>query len=145
LNFQWLIGPSSIYVAKQQRTKWNHQNNICLTFQWLCLTLYLHKQFLGLGQNLPLSYSLLYQFEFSLCYLLNIYFIEILDKLITYIVWWYNTLYRVSPVAYTTRITKSSTFRLVVILVHAKSLTWYKVLYKHTMNVMGMYRGDQFE
>jgi hypothetical protein len=25
LNFQWLIGPSSIYVAKQQRTKWNHQ------------------------------------------------------------------------------------------------------------------------
>jgi hypothetical protein len=26
LNFQWLIGPSSIYVAKQQRTKWNHQN-----------------------------------------------------------------------------------------------------------------------
>jgi hypothetical protein len=27
LNFQWLIGPSSIYVAKQQRTKWNHQNN----------------------------------------------------------------------------------------------------------------------
>jgi hypothetical protein len=30
LNFQWLIGPSSIYVAKQQRTKWNHQNNIFL-------------------------------------------------------------------------------------------------------------------
>jgi hypothetical protein len=26
LNFQWLIGPSSIYVAKQQKTKWNHKN-----------------------------------------------------------------------------------------------------------------------
>ena len=26
LNFQWLIGPSSIYIAKQQRTKWNHQH-----------------------------------------------------------------------------------------------------------------------
>ena len=25
LNFQWLIGPSSNYVAKQQRTKWNYQ------------------------------------------------------------------------------------------------------------------------
>ena len=25
LNFQWLFGPSSIYVAKQQRTKWNHK------------------------------------------------------------------------------------------------------------------------
>ena len=34
---------------------------ICLTFQWLCLILYLCKQFLRLGQNLPLSYSLLLQ------------------------------------------------------------------------------------
>ena len=25
LNFKWLIGPSSLYVAKQQRTKRNHQ------------------------------------------------------------------------------------------------------------------------
>jgi hypothetical protein len=63
LNFQWLIGPSSIYVAKQQsqRTKWNHKQNICLTFQWLCLILYLYKQFLRLGQNIPLSYSLLWE------------------------------------------------------------------------------------
>ena len=59
LNFQWLIGPSSIYVAKQQRTKWNHQKKKFLTFQWLCLILYLYKQFLRLGQTLPLSYSLL--------------------------------------------------------------------------------------
>jgi hypothetical protein len=27
LNFQRFIGPSSIYVARQQRTKWNHQAN----------------------------------------------------------------------------------------------------------------------
>jgi hypothetical protein len=32
-----------------------------LTFQWLCLILYLYKQFLRLGQNLPLSYSLLWE------------------------------------------------------------------------------------
>ena len=36
------------------------KKNIVLTFQWLCLILYLYKQFLRLGQNLPLSYSLLY-------------------------------------------------------------------------------------
>ena len=63
LYFQWLIGLSSIYVAKQRRTKWNHQKKN-LTFQWLCLILYLYKQFLRLGQNLPLSYSL-----FMLCLL----------------------------------------------------------------------------
>ena len=56
LNFQWLIGPFSIYVAKQQRTKRNYQKGIFLTFQWLCLILNLYKQFLRLGQNLPLSY-----------------------------------------------------------------------------------------
>ena len=59
LNFQWLIGPSSIYVAKQQRTSEIIKKNIFLTFQWLCLILYLYKHFLRLGQNLPLSYSLL--------------------------------------------------------------------------------------
>ena len=64
LNFHWLIGPSSIYVAKQQRTKWNHKKKNVLTFQWLCLILYLYKQFLRLGQNLPLSYPLLYTLFF---------------------------------------------------------------------------------
>ena len=59
LNFQWLIGPSSIYVAKQQRTSEIIKKNIFLTFQWLCLILYLYKHFRRLGQNLPLSYSLL--------------------------------------------------------------------------------------
>ena len=32
LNFQWLIGPFSIYVAKQQRTKWNHKTFFFLSF-----------------------------------------------------------------------------------------------------------------
>ena len=36
------------------------QKFIFLTFQWLCLILYLYKQFLRLGQNRPLSYPLLY-------------------------------------------------------------------------------------
>jgi hypothetical protein len=31
------------------------QKNIFLTFQWSCLILYLYKQFLRLGQNIPLS------------------------------------------------------------------------------------------
>ena len=35
------------------------KKNIYLTFQWLCWILYLYKQFLRLGQNIPLSYSLL--------------------------------------------------------------------------------------
>ena len=39
---------------------------IFLTFQWLCVILNLYKQFLRLGQNLPLSYSLLYA-----CFFLN--------------------------------------------------------------------------
>ena len=52
LNFHWLIGPSSIYVAKQQRTKWNHKKKNVLTFQWLCLILYLYKQFLSLSHPL---------------------------------------------------------------------------------------------
>ena len=72
LNFQWLIGPSSIYVAKQQlniRTKWNHQKKKILTFQWLCLIVYLYKQFLRLGQNLPLSYSLLCSWQTEPCLL----------------------------------------------------------------------------
>jgi hypothetical protein len=34
------------------------KKNVFLTFQWLCLILYLYKKFLRLGQNLPLSYSL---------------------------------------------------------------------------------------
>jgi hypothetical protein len=41
LNFQWWIDPSSNYVAKQQRTKWRHLKFSFLTFQWLCLILYL--------------------------------------------------------------------------------------------------------
>ena len=67
LNFQWLIGPSSIYVAKQQRTKWNHQKKKFLTFQWLCLILYLYKQFLRLGQHLPLSYLSYAVWQFYIC------------------------------------------------------------------------------
>jgi hypothetical protein len=55
---------------------------------------------------------------------LKFVFIEMLDKLITYIVCWYKTLYQVLPV---------------VILVHTTGSTWYKVLHHHNMYVMGIY------
>ena len=61
-----------------------------------------------------------------------------LDKLITYIVCLYKTLYQVLPVARTNRITTSHD-KFVVILVRTTGSTWYKVLYHHTMYVMGMY------
>jgi hypothetical protein len=61
-----------------------------------------------------------------------------LDKLITYIVCWYKTFYQVLPVARTNRITTSHD-KFVVILVRTTGSTWYKVLYHHTMYVMGMY------
>ena len=59
LNFQWLIGLSSIYVAKQQRTKWNHQNKYFSYLSIIVFNIISKKQFLRLGQNLPLSYPLL--------------------------------------------------------------------------------------
>ena len=52
---------------------------------------------------------------------------------ITYIVWWYKTLYQVEPVVWT-----SITRRVVIRLVHATGKTWYKVLYQHTMYVISL-------
>jgi hypothetical protein len=66
----------------------------------------------------------------SIVHILKFVFIEMLDKLITYIVWWYKTVYQVLSVLWTNCITLS---RLVVILVHTTDSTWYKVLYHHTM------------
>ena len=40
---------------------------------------------------------------FAIC--LKFVFIEMLDKLITYIVWWYKTVYQVLSVAWNNRIT----------------------------------------
>jgi hypothetical protein len=65
--------------------------------------------------------------------------IKMLDKLITFIVCWYKTLYLVLPVAWTIRITTPH-FRDVVILVHTIGSNRYKVLYQHTMYIMGIYR-----
>jgi len=50
-----------------------------------------------------------------------------LDKLITYIVCWYKTLYQVLPVVWTNRITTRRSLWLVVILVHSTGSTCYKV------------------
>ena len=66
LNFQWWIDPSSIYVAKQQRTKWRHLKFSFLSFQWLCLILYLYtvNSFWDLANNDPYHTNSLY---FSSC------------------------------------------------------------------------------
>ena len=56
---------------------------------------------------------------------------------ITYIVWWYTTLYQVEPVVWTS-ITTSRDRRVVMRLVHATGKTWYKVLYQHTMHVISL-------
>ena len=68
-------------------------------------------------------------------------FIEMLDKLITYIVCWYNTLYLVSqlPVVWTNHITTFPLSRLVVTLAHTTCSTWYNVLYQHILYVLGMH------
>jgi hypothetical protein len=50
-----------------------------------------------------------------------------LDKLITYIVCWYNTLYQVLSVVWTNRITT----RRDVILVHTTGSTWYSLVPPH--------------
>jgi len=76
---------------------------------------------------------------FLFVYSLVILFIEILDKLIPYIVWIYRTWYQVSPVEWTWPNHYLSLSRLIVILVHATGLNWYKVLYQLTMYVMGIY------
>jgi hypothetical protein len=41
LNFQWFIGPSFIYVARQQRTKWNHSKiNFSYLSRYIFVKLY---------------------------------------------------------------------------------------------------------
>jgi hypothetical protein len=67
---------------------------------------------------------------------LKFVFIEMLDKLITYIVCWCKTLYQACGVNKPHQ--NSSLSWLVVILVHTTGWTWYKVLYHHTMYVMGI-------
>ena len=75
----------------------------------------------------PSEYCIHFNSTLAICF--KFVFIEMLDKLITYIVWWYKTVYQVLSVAWTNRI----------ILVHTTDLTWYKVLYHHTMYVIGIY------
>ena len=60
--------------------------------------------------------------------------LDMLDKLITYIVCWYKTLYQVLPVAWTSCITthRDTGSNSKLELIHI-------VLYQHTMYVMGIY------
>jgi hypothetical protein len=66
------------------------------------------------------------------CYCLRFHY-QWTRLLITYIVWWYKTLYQVEPVVWTKIITR----RVVMRLVHATGKTWYK-LYQHTMYVISL-------
>jgi hypothetical protein len=61
-------------------------------------------------------------FNSTLVFCLKFVFIEMLDKLITYIVCWYKTFYQVLPVARTNRITTSHD-KFVVILVRTTGST----------------------
>jgi hypothetical protein len=67
------------------------------------------------------------------CYCLKFHY-KWTRLLITYIVWWYKTLYQVEPVVWTKIITR----RVVMRLAHATGKTWYKVLYQHTMYVISL-------
>jgi hypothetical protein len=51
------------------------------------------------GKNNVTSYTKWTHFNSTLAICLKFVFIEMLDKLITYIVWWYKTLYQVLPIA----------------------------------------------
>ena len=53
--------------------------------------------------SLPQEYCTHFNSTLAIC--LKFIFIEMLDKLITYIVWWYKTVYQVLSVAWTNRIT----------------------------------------
>jgi hypothetical protein len=77
--------------------------------------------------SLPQEYCTHFNSTLAIC--LKFVFIEMLDKFITYIVWWYKTVYQVLFVAWTNRITTC--------LVH--TTLDLIVLYHHTMYVMGIY------
>ena len=53
------MAPSPFTLLSNKGQSQIIQKIIFLTFQWLCLILYLYKQFLRLGQNWALSYPLL--------------------------------------------------------------------------------------
>ena len=84
--------------------------------------------------SLPQEYWTNFDSTFVVC--LKVVSIEMLDKLITYIACWNKTLYQVLPVAWTNRIT---TRRSDSIVVHIIGSIWHKILYQHTMYVIGIY------
>jgi hypothetical protein len=69
------------------------------------------------------------QFSSAIVICLKLVFIEMLDKLITYIVFWCKTLLQVLPVTWTYHITiRRYRDPYSVMLVHKTSLIWYKEL-----------------
>ena len=121
-SFHWNAGEnvnvSNVSKAKEWTAKitWHYAQNVVSTRVWY--------KFINLISTLVIC--------------LKFVFIEMLDKLITCIVCWYNILYQVLSVVWTSRITTRLS-RLVVILVHTTGATWYKVLHNHTMYVIGIY------
>ena len=109
---QWhLNSPNSDanLVSERQKVTWRHAHNVV---------------------SLRILYIFV-NFNSTLVIWLKFAFIEMLDKLTTYIVFWYTTMYQVLPVVWTNCITTRR--------YHTTGSTWYRVLYQHTMYVMSIY------
>ena len=110
VQWHWKWSNSNVtLVNERQQITWHHAQNVV---------------------SLRVLYKFV-NFNSTLVICLKFVFIEMLDKLITYIV---------LPVAWTNRIITRLP-RLVVILAHTTDSTWYRVLYQHIMYVMGIYVG----
>jgi hypothetical protein len=96
-------------VSERQKVTWRHAQNVV---------------------SLKIWYIFVY-FNSTLVIWLKFAFIEMFDKLSTYILFWYNTVYQVLPVVWTNRITTRR--------YHTTGSTWYRVLYQHTMYVTSIY------
>jgi hypothetical protein len=94
-------------VKERQQITWRHAQNV--------VSLRVLSKFINFNST------------FATCLKFVLIKFEMLDKLITFIVCWYKTIYQILPVVWTNHITTGS--------------TWCKVLYQHTLYVMGIYHG----
>ena len=120
VQWRWKWSNSNVtLVSERQQITWRHAHNVV---------------------SLRVLYKFV-NFNSTVVICLKSASIEMLDKLITFIVCWYKTLYIVSRLACCMNYPhhNSSLSRLVVILVHTAGSTRYKVLYQHTMDIMGIY------
>ena len=109
---QWHLKSSNSdvsLVSERQKVTWRYAQNVVSLKIWYIIV----------------------NFNSTLVIWLKFAFIEMFDKLSTYILFWYNTVYQVLPVVWTNRITTRR--------YHTTGSTWYRVLYQHTMYVTSIY------